>query len=73
MASYQIRVHDGVAGSTGFRVLLLDERERSMGELDALNRVHARRVAHDLIALMRHRDPTGAFVVDTHIEGAVAA
>ena len=73
MASYQILVRSGCDNAQELRVLLLDECERAMGELDAFNADHARMIAHDLMALMRHRDPDGAFVLDTHIEQRAAA
>lgn len=72
MAAYQILVRSGVEDTSELRVLLLDEGERAMGELDALNADHARMVAYDLMALMRHRDPGGAFVLDTHVGGVAA-
>ena len=72
MAAYQILVRSGAEGTSELRVLLLDEGEHAMGELDALTPEHARMVANDLMALMRHRDPGGAFVLDTHV-GRVAA
>lgn len=72
MASYQILVRSGMESTQDLRVLLLDECERAMGELDALNADHARMIAHDLMALVRHRDPGSAFVLDTHIEQRAA-
>ncbi len=73
MASYQILVRSDEEHTHGLRVLLLDDCERAMGELDALNADHARMIAHDLMALVRHRDPGGAFVLDTHIGHYAAA
>ena len=73
MASYQILVRRVVDDTQGLRVLLLDECERAMGELDAFNPDHARMIAYDLMALVRHRDPGGAFVLDTHFERRAAA
>lgn len=73
MASYQILVRRVVDNTQELRVLLLDECERAMGELDAFGPDHARMIAHDLMALVRHRDPGGAFVLDTHFECRTAA
>lgn len=73
MASYQILVRKVVDDTQGLRVLLLDEGERAMGELDAFNADHARMIARDLMALVRHRDPGGVFVFDTHCEHRAAA
>ena len=73
MASYQITVRSGVTDTDELRVLLFDGGEEPMVELDALSAAHARLIAHDLMVLMRHRDPVGSFVVDTHVGPALAA
>ena len=73
MASYQISVRNGVTDTDELRVLLFDGGEQPMVELDALSADHARWIAHDLMVLVRHRDPVGSFVVDTHVEPGLAA
>lgn len=72
MAAYHISVRRCVEDTSELRVLLRDDCERAMVELDALNADHARMVAHDLMALVRHRDPVGSFVVDTHVSRLAA-
>ena len=67
MAGYQIQVRSCSDSTQEVRVLLFDECECTVGGLDALNRDHARMVARDLMALVRHRDPSSSFVLDTHI------
>ncbi len=73
MASYQISVRSGVTDTDEVRVLLYDGGEDPMVELDALSVAHARWIAHDLMVLVRHRDPVGSFVVDTNLGPGLAA
>lgn len=73
MASYQISVRNGVGDTDDLRVLLYDGGDEPMVELGALSADHARWIAHDLMALVRHRDPVGSFVVDTHVGAGRAA
>ncbi len=67
MASYHISVRRDLRG-TGEIFVLLTDGKKAVAGLDALNEAHARLVAHDLMTLVRQRDPNGAFVVDTHSE-----
>ena len=73
MAAYHISVHSCVESTHELRVMMLDEWEQALGELDALSADHARMIAADLMALMRHRDPKGSFILDTHVETRAAA
>lgn len=72
MAAYQIQVRSSSNTTQELRVLLFDDCERAMGELDALNGDHARMVARDLMALVRHRDPRSVFILDTHVQSLAA-
>ncbi len=73
MAAYQIRVRSSVESTHELRVSISDETEGAMGEVDALTADHARLVARDLMTLVRQRDPSGAFVLDSHVGPCTAA
>jgi hypothetical protein len=68
MAAYHISVRRCIQSTGDIRVLLLDEERKAVARVDALSIDHARLVAHDLMTLVRQRDPSGAFIFDTHIE-----
>ncbi|MCB1544755.1 MAG: hypothetical protein H6872_02420 [Methylobacteriaceae bacterium] len=62
MGSYRISVRRDIALAE-FSVDVDDESCRSLAHVDALSTMHAKKVARDLITLVRRRDPDGVFTV----------
>lgn len=62
MGSYRISVRRDVEQAE-FSVGLHDEACRALARIDALSTLHAKKVARDLISLVRRRDPNGVFTV----------
>ncbi|MEI2733599.1 MAG: hypothetical protein V9G24_01490 [Rhodoblastus sp.] len=62
MGSYRISMQRNAAHAE-FSVRLHDDSARPLARVDALNTMHAKKVARDLISLVRRRDPESIFVV----------
>ena len=62
MGSYRISVRRDITLSE-FSVDVDEEACRSLAHVDALSTMHAKKVARDLITLVRRRDPDGVFTV----------
>jgi hypothetical protein len=67
MGSYHIWMRRDVADEGEVSVMVQDETDRSLGELRAFSTMHARKVARDLMSLVRRGDPDGAFTLDPQI------
>ena len=62
MANYRISVRrDGAHAE--FSVGVHDDTCRSLARVDALSTMHAKKVARDLISLVRRTDPDSVFTV----------
>lgn len=62
MGSYRIWVRR-VEEREEYSVVVHDETSRSLAELGAFSSLHAKKVARDLISLVRREDPEGVFRV----------
>lgn len=62
MGSYRISMRRNVAHAE-FSVRVHDDSCRPLARVDALNTMHAKKVARDLISLVRRRDPDGVFLI----------
>lgn len=62
MGSYRISVRRDITLSE-FSVGIHDETCRSLARVDALSTMHAKKVARDLMTLMRRRDPDSVFTI----------
>ena len=62
MGSYRISVRRDIALAE-FSVGVHDESCKSLARVDALSTMHAKKVARDLITLMRRRDPDSVFTI----------
>lgn len=60
MGSYRISMRRNAAHAE-FSVRLHDDSSGPLARVDALNTMHAKKVARDLISLVRGRDPEGVF------------
>jgi hypothetical protein len=56
------------SNGAAFYVTVRDETHRELAHIDALSAAHARRVAADVILLIRQRDPLRPVVLDNSIE-----
>jgi len=70
MGSYRISVRRD-ATQAEFSVRVQDETRRPVARVDALSTLHAKKVARDLITLVRRRDPDSVFTVRREMRPAV--
>ncbi len=55
--------------AANFVVRVVDERHQKVAELDALSAAHARRVAADMVCLIRRLEPNRSVVLETESFG----